>query len=73
MHLRKTACILHAALRVYRHHPPLRRGPDRQAGSCPHQASSRIKSRGASWLRTRALLQLPLLRLLLESAWKRCL
>jgi hypothetical protein len=41
MHLRKTACIVHAALRVDRHHPPLRRGPSQAAHPCALERSSR--------------------------------
>jgi hypothetical protein len=41
MHLRKTACIVHAALRVDRHRPPLRRGPFQAAHPCALKRSFR--------------------------------
>jgi hypothetical protein len=41
MHLRKTACIVHAALRVDRHRPPLRRGPFTGSASMRSRAELR--------------------------------
>jgi hypothetical protein len=48
MHLRKTACILHAALRVDRHHPPLRRGPFTGSASMRSRAELSLRSAGDS-------------------------
>jgi hypothetical protein len=45
MHLRKTACIVHAALRVDRHRPPLRRGPF--AGSASMRSRAELSLRSA--------------------------
>jgi hypothetical protein len=46
MHLRKTACILHAALRVDRHRPPLRRGPFTGSASMRSRAELSLRSAG---------------------------
>jgi hypothetical protein len=48
MHLRKTACILHTALRVDRHHPPLRRGPFTGSASMRSRAELSLRSAGDS-------------------------
>jgi hypothetical protein len=46
MHLRKTACILHTALRVDRHHPPLRRGPFTGSASMRSRAELSLRCAG---------------------------